>query len=81
MQQIIHDSKGQWLVNKANFGFVDPMSGARFDPHVPTKAQKTEWVKSQPFMSDWVDMNEEVPVKAPVKEPVKEPEKDSKQAK
>lgn len=54
----IYDSKGVWLVNTGAFPFVDPETGARFEPRVPTKAQKTDWVKSQPVMTDWVDPDE-----------------------
>jgi hypothetical protein len=54
--RIVHDSKGQWLVNLAKFPFVDPDSGCRFDPHVPTQAKVTAWVKSQEaVIRPWVD--------------------------
>jgi hypothetical protein len=54
--RIVHDSKGQWLVNLAKFPFVDPDSGCRFDPHVPTQAKVTAWVKSQEaVIQPWVD--------------------------
>lgn len=45
--RIIHDNTGVWLVNIAKFTFVDPESGCRFDPHVPTQAKLTEWAISQ----------------------------------
>ncbi len=54
--RIVHDNKGQWLVNLAKFPFVDPDSGCRFDPHVPTQAKVTAWVKSQEaVIKPWVD--------------------------
>ena len=54
--RIIHDNKGQWLVNLAKFPFVDPDSGCRFDPNVPTQAKVTAWVKSQEaVIKPWVD--------------------------
>jgi hypothetical protein len=54
--RIVHDNKGQWLVNLAKFPFVDPDSGCRFDPHVPTQAKVTAWVKSQEVViKPWVD--------------------------
>jgi hypothetical protein len=54
--RIVHDSNGQWLVNLAKFPFVDPDSGCRFDPHVPTQAKITAWVESQAaVIRPWVD--------------------------
>ena len=54
--RIVHDNQGQWLVNLAKFPFVDPDSGCRFDPHVPTQAKVTAWVKSQEaVIKPWVD--------------------------
>lgn len=37
-----------WLINKAQFPFVDPESGTRFEPATPIKAELTEFVKAQP---------------------------------
>jgi hypothetical protein len=52
----IFDTKGVWLVNLAKFTFVDPESGCRFDPHVPTQAPETAWVKVQEaVIKPWVD--------------------------
>ena len=52
----IFDTKGVWLVNLAKFTFVDPESGCRFDPHVPTQAPETAWVKAQEaVIKPWVD--------------------------
>jgi hypothetical protein len=52
----IFDAKGVWLVNLAKFPFVDPENGCRFDPHVPTQALETAWVKSQEsVIKPWVD--------------------------
>ena len=51
----IFDVSGVWLVNKAKFAFVDPTTGARFEPEVPTQAVQTEWVKGQPTISLWED--------------------------
>ncbi len=52
----IFDPKGVWLVNLAKFTFVDPESGCRFDPHVPTQAPETAWVKAQEaVIKPWVD--------------------------
>jgi hypothetical protein len=54
--RIVHDNQGQWLVNLAKFPFVDPDSGCRFDPHVPTQAKVTAWVKLQEaVIKPWVD--------------------------
>jgi hypothetical protein len=54
--RIVHDDKGQWLVNLAKFPFVDPDSGCRFDPHVPTQAKVTAWVELQAaVIKPWVD--------------------------
>lgn len=54
--RIVHDSKGEWLVNLAKFPFVDPDSGCRFDPNVPTQARVTDWVKSQEaVIKPWID--------------------------
>ena len=54
--RIVHDSKGEWLVNLAKFSFVDPESGCRFDPNVPTKAKVTDWIKAQDaIIKPWVD--------------------------
>ena len=52
----IFDTKGVWLVNLAKFSFVDPESGCRFDPHVPTQAPETAWVLAQSaVIKPWVD--------------------------
>lgn len=54
--RIVHDTKGEWLVNLARFSFVDPESGCRFDPNVPTQAKVTDWVKAQDaVIKPWVD--------------------------
>ena len=55
----IFDTKGVWLVNLAKFSFVDPENGCRFDPHVPTQAPETAWVKAQEaVIKPWVDPSE-----------------------
>ena len=55
----IFDTKGVWLVNLAKFSFVDPENGCRFDPHVPTQAPETAWVKAQEaVIKPWVDPTE-----------------------
>ena len=55
----IFDTKGVWLVNLAKFSFVDPENGCRFDPHVPTQAPETAWVKAQAsVIKPWVDPTE-----------------------
>jgi len=59
-QQKIHDKTGTWLINTAVFAFVDPESGCRFEPRVPTKAKETEWVKGQVVIQKWVDPDEPV---------------------
>lgn len=43
----IADQKGVWLISRAQFRFVDGENGTVFDPHVPTKALRTQWVKDQ----------------------------------
>lgn len=54
--RIVHDDKGEWLVNIAKFPFVDPEAGSRFEPNVPTKAKVTDWVKAQEaVIKPWVD--------------------------
>lgn len=54
--QKILNSSGEWLINIAQFGFVDPTNGNRFDPQVPTKADVTDWVKSQDaVIKSWTD--------------------------
>ncbi len=63
----IFDSKGVWLINKGAYPFVDPTTNCRFDPRVPTQAPRTEWVKSQPTLSVWVDPDE--PAKPEPKKP------------
>lgn len=55
----IHNSDGVWLVNKASFPFVDPETGARFEPGVPTQALKSAWVKSQKVIEDFVEPKKE----------------------
>ncbi len=59
-QQKIHDKTGTWFINTAVFAFVDPESGCRFDPRVPTKAKETEWVKGQVVIQKWIDPDEPV---------------------
>lgn len=54
--QKILNSSGEWFINVAQFGFVDPTNGNRFDPQVPTKADATDWVKSQEaVIKPWTD--------------------------
>lgn len=55
----IHDTSGVWLVNKASFPFVDPETGARFEPGVPTQAVKSSWVKSQKVIEDFEEPKKE----------------------
>jgi hypothetical protein len=57
-QQTIHDKSGVWLINTAGFPFVDPESGCRFEPRVPTKAKETAWVRGQAVIQKWVDPDE-----------------------
>lgn len=55
VQKILNTS-GEWFINIASFGFVDPTNGNRFDPQIPTKADATDWVKSQDaVIKPWVD--------------------------
>lgn len=37
-----------WLINNAQFPFVDPETGTRFEPATPIKAELTDFVKMQP---------------------------------
>lgn len=48
--QKIYDSNGKWYVNKGSFDFVDPTTGNRFSPGIPTQAVETEWIKGQPVL-------------------------------
>lgn len=40
----IADPKGQWYLNTALFRMYDPESNTYFEPGVPTKATKTDWL-------------------------------------
>ena len=61
--QHIFDPKGTWFINTAEFPFVDPTNGCRFEPKVRTQAPKTAWLDLQ---SDIIKP-EAVEVKAPAK--------------
>lgn len=50
MEFVIHDAQGDWYQNKGRFAFVDPISGARFEPGALTKAKTTTWVEGQPVL-------------------------------
>lgn len=43
------DLDGQWVVNPHRFQFVDPETGTRFSPGVPTKISygKDSWIAGQ----------------------------------
>lgn len=48
------DPKGVWLINTGGFSFVDPTTGHRFDPQIPTQATKSAWVDLQSsVIKDW----------------------------
>lgn len=50
----IHDNSGEWLVNTCQYTFVDPTTGCRFEPGVPTKALRSDWVKGQGVIKPFV---------------------------
>jgi hypothetical protein len=68
-KQHIHDKDGEWLINTANFTFVDAESGCRFEPRVPTKAVYTVWAKGQPVIQKWVDPEQPKAPEVPVTKP------------
>jgi hypothetical protein len=37
-----------WLVNEGTFPLPDPISGTRFEPGTPVRAELTSWVLNQP---------------------------------
>lgn len=45
--QKVFESDGTWWTNTCQFPMVDPTSGCRFEPNVPTQAKQTEWMKGQ----------------------------------
>lgn len=51
----IADQKGVWLISRAQFRFVDGENGTVFEPHVPTKALRTQWVKDQAVIVRCID--------------------------
>lgn len=65
----VFDSKGSWFVSQAQFPFVDPTNGCRFEPGVPTQTTQTEWMKDQPMIKVWKDP--EAPAEKPAAAPVK----------
>ena len=40
--------EASWFLNVAQFPFVDPTSGVRFEPRTPVRTVLTDWMKSQP---------------------------------
>ena len=68
----IIDKSGTWFLNSARFPFVDPESGARFEPGVKTKAKATDWTALQ---ADWL-LTTDDPLAEPEAE--KKPEKAEK---
>lgn len=51
----IANQKGVWLISRAQFRFVDGENGTVFEPHVPTKALRTQWVKDQSVIVRCID--------------------------
>jgi hypothetical protein len=43
----IIDRDGEWFVHRGLFRFVDPTNGNFFEPGLPTKVIKTDWMASQ----------------------------------
>lgn len=49
-RQAVINEDGTWVTNTAQFPFIDPQSGVRFEPGVRTKVKITEWVTRQTVM-------------------------------
>lgn len=70
----IYDADGTWWINTSAFPFVDPTSGCRFEPQVPTRAKVTDWMKTQPVIQVFTDPNEKPKaVIKPLTDPAEKP--------
>jgi len=57
------DTKGSWFISSASFPIVDPESGQRYEPGVPTQGTATKWVEGQPTIQPWKGAPTELPAK------------------
>lgn len=51
----IVDPKGTWYLNTAQYRMVDPVSMTVFEPGEATKATATDWLGTQPCMTQVPD--------------------------
>lgn len=63
----IVSASGTWFKNNAQFVFVDPENGTRFEPGVSTKAEPTDWAMKQPCLEQIADPLAPAPVKTEAK--------------
>ena len=63
-------AEASWFLNTAQFPFVDPTSGVRFEPRIPVRTLLTDWMKSQPTIEAYKFPEEVKEVPAPILEPI-----------